>query len=145
MTLDMMIGLLNLDLKNEWMHLKFYLVTASRLTGLHAHEYKEFFLDAAKSEMAHVQAFQDLIVGLGGEPTIESNHFQLFNDPVQALKYALHMEQKVVSNYVSRQDDAKKLAETDKVNGTWIDVFLDSQIQDSREDADHLKQILKGL
>jgi hypothetical protein len=55
------------------------------------------------------------------------------------------MEEEVVTNYVRRQKDATLLEENDPVNGGWINVFLDSQIQDSREDADHFKQILKGI
>lgn len=141
MNLKEMIDLLNGDLRNEWKHLKFYLANASTLQGLHAHEYKEIFLEAAASEMKHVQAFQDLIVGLGGTPTTDANPFKVFNNVNDALSYALDMEDEVVRNYVQRQKDAGELAEVDMVNGGWIDVFLDGQIQDSREDADHMRQL----
>jgi bacterioferritin (cytochrome b1) len=145
MTLNDMIALLNGDLMNEWKHLRFYLANASLMTGLHAHEYKEFLLKAAEGEMGHVVAFQDLIIGLGGVPTTDSNPFLTTSDPTEVVKLALAMEDEVVKNYVQRQDDARKLATTDPVNGGWIDVFMDGQIQDSREDADHLRQILKGI
>jgi len=145
MTLEEMIRLLNIDLKNEWKHLHFYLSCASRLTGLHCHEYKELFLKAAQSEMGHVTAFSDLIVGLGGIPVHEPAPYEVFDKPEYALYYALVMENEVVANYVQRQKDASKLAENDPTNGGWIDVFMDAQIQDSREDADHLRQIIRGL
>lgn len=145
MNLNEMIDLLNNDLRNEWKHMRFYLANASTLVGLHAHEYKEIFMEAAASEMKHVLAFQDLIIGLGGVPTIVSNDFPVYTDVYEAVKYALSMEEEVVKNYIQRQKDAGLLAETDEVNGGWIDVFLDGQIQDSREDADHMKQLLKGL
>lgn len=130
---------------NEWTHLHFYLANASRLTGLHAHEYKEIFLKSAASEMQHVAAFQDLIVGLGGIPEKTHNSFEVYECPIYALKAALAMEEEVVKNYIQRQKDAASLGENDPINGGWIDVFLDSQIQDSRQDADHYKQILKGI
>lgn len=145
MTLNRMIALLNEDLKNEWKHLHFYLANASLVTGLHAHEYKELLLKSAASEMGHVTAFSDLIVGLGGVPTVQRNDFTISFDPVEIIRAALTMEEEVVSNYVQRQKDAQELSSLDPVNGGWIDVFLDGQIQDSREDADHLKQILRGL
>lgn len=145
MQLEEMIRLLNVDLRNEWKHLHFYLACASRLTGLHATEYKEYFLKAAQSEMGHVTAFTDLIIGLGGVPIHEPAPYDLFDRPGCALKYALAMEEDVVANYVQRQKDAARLAEFDPTNAGWIDVFLDGQIQDSRQDADHLKQIIKGL
>lgn len=145
MLLDQMIELLNIDLRNEWKHLHFYLACASRLTGLHAHEYKEVFLKAAQSEMGHVTAFTDLIIGLGGVPSHEPAPYELFERPEYALKYALKMEEEVVANYVQRQKDTQRMEEKDAVNAGWIDVFLDGQIQDSREDADHLKQIIKGF
>ncbi len=145
MTLNEMIATLNGDLMNEWKHLRFYLANASLVTGLHCHEYKELLLKAAASEMGHVTAFSDLIVGLGGQPTSDSNPFLTSSDPAEVVKMALVMEEEVVKNYVQRQDDARNLAVVDPVNGGWIDVFMDGQIQDSREDADHLKQILRGI
>lgn len=143
MQLADMIALLNNDLKNEWKHLRFYLANASFFMGIHAHEYKEFFLEAAASEMGHVTAFMDLILGLGGVPTTECNAFEIFESPESALRYALKMEDEVVANYIHRQEDAKSME--DKVNGGWIDVFLDGQIQDSRQDADHLRRIISGF
>ncbi len=142
MTLKEMIDLLNADLMNEWKHLRFYLANASTMDGMHCHEYKELFLEAAASEMKHVTAFSDLIVGLGGVPTNTANDIETFKNTTNCVRYALTMELDVVKKYVQRQKDAQKLAETDPVNGAWIDIFLDGQIQDSREDADHLKQIL---
>jgi bacterioferritin (cytochrome b1) len=141
MNLQGMIDLLNNDLKNEWKHLHFYLTNASLVSGLHAHEYKEFLLESAAGEMKHVTAFSDLIIGLGGSPTTEVAPFKTSRYADEILNAALKMEDEVVANYVQRQKDAQELAKVDPVNGGWIDVFLDGQIQDSREDADHLRRI----
>lgn len=137
---DLMIELLNNDLKNEWKHLRFYLHHASLVTGLHAPEYKEMLLEEAAGEMKHVTEFSDLIIGLGGIPTNESNSFETFTEPRQIIEYALKMEQEVVENYTTRMDQATEMG---GVDGRWIEIFLEGQIQKSREDVDHYRQILK--
>lgn len=142
-----MIDLLNGDLKNEWKHMRFYLYHASAVTGLFREEYKEFFLKEAAGEMAHVTEFSDVIFGLGGTPTTESNEFPKLSDPKEIIAYALEMEEYVVENYVQRMKDAQKLAEDryGGVDGTYLEIFLENQVQKSREDVDHYRQILRGI
>lgn len=142
MTKEEMIELLNSDLKNEWMHMSFYLHHASRVVGLYCHEYKEFFLKEAASEMNHVNEFSDVIVGLGGVPTTEINSFPKITDAYQIIEHALKMEENVVENYVNRIKDAEKLG---GVDGKWLEIFLEKQIEHSRVDVDHFRQILKGI
>ena len=138
---DKLIQQLNEDLKNEWKHLRFYLYHASAVTGLHCEEYKELFLKEATNEMAHVTAFSDMIIGMGGVATHESNDFEKFTKPKDILTYALAMEEEVVKNYTDRMIDAEYLG---GVDGQWLEIFLEGQIQDSREDVDHFRQILRG-
>lgn len=140
--LSCLIEKLNSDLKNEWKHLKFYLHHASRITGLHCEEYKEFLLKSAASEMEHVTAFSDLITGLGGIPTKESNEFPSLEAPEEILSYAANMEEEVFENYHIRMNEAEDLNNSD---GRWIIIFLEDQMKDSRQDLDHLKQILKNI
>lgn len=142
MNKQQIIDLLNNDLKNEWKHLRFYLYHASAVTGLHCAEYKELFLKEAAGEMVHVTAFSDMIRGLGGEATSESNYFPFLSKPEDIIRYAITMEEEVVSNYVQRMADALELGGTD---GQWLEIFLEGQIQDSREDVDHFKQIARGF
>ena len=136
-----MIQMLNDDLKNEWKHLRFYLYHASAVTGLHCAEYKELFLKEAASEMLHVSQFSDVIIGLGGVATFESNDFGKYTDPKDIMEYAVMMEEEVVKNYVQRMKDADELG---GVDGTWLEIFLEGQVQASREDLDHFKQIVHG-
>lgn len=142
MTKKEMIDLLNADLRNEWKHLRFYLYHASAVVGLHCEEYKELFLKEAASEMAHVTAFSDVIVGLGSKATHECNEFPILVRPEAIIAYAVEMEEEVVANYVQRMKDATELG---GVDGQWLEIFLEGQIQDSREDVDHFKQIMRGL
>ena len=100
--LNAVVELLNGDLKNEWKHHNFYLHSASLITGLHAKEYKEFLLKQAESEMHHIVQFSDLIVGLGGEPTKESNDFPSLKNPREILEYAAQMEEEVINNYYKK-------------------------------------------
>lgn len=140
MNKQQIIEILNTDLKNEWKHLRFYLYHASAVTGLHCAEYKELFLKEAAGEMAHVTEFSDMIIGLGGIATSESNVFPKLINPHDIISYALEMEKEVVENYVQRMQDAKTLE--DVVDGQWLEIFLEGQIQASREDVDHFRQIL---
>jgi len=136
-----MIDILNSDLKNEWKHLRFYLYHASAVSGPFTEEYKEMFLKEAAGEMSHVTEFSDLINGLGGTATEESNSFDKFTDPYEIISYALKMEEEVVANYVQRMKDADSLG---GVDGQWIEIFMENQIQKSRQDVDHYRQILKS-
>lgn len=149
MNKEKMIELLNADLKNEWKHLRFYLYHASAIVGLHAEEYKELLLKEAAGEMAHITEFSDLIIGLGGTASSESNDFPLLTDPKDIVLYALEMEEEVVANYVKRMKDANELSLSlegnDSVDGQWIEIFLEGQIQKSREDVDKYRQILRGI
>jgi len=136
-----MLRILNEDIKNEWKHLRFYLYHASAITGPFAEEYKELLLKEAAGEMEHVTQFSDLIIGLGGVATAESNAFETFEDPYDVISYAVKMEEEVVSNYVQRMKDAEALG---GVDGQWIEIFMENQVQKSRQDVDQYKQILRG-
>lgn len=106
-------------------------------------EVREFLTDAAKSEMKHVQEFQDLIIGLGGVPLSEANYFPKgFTAARDIIQYATDMENEVVSNYFQRMQDAATLGDTD---GRWVEVFLEDQMLHSRMDADNMKQMVAGM
>jgi bacterioferritin (cytochrome b1) len=147
MELSDVVALLNGDLKNEWKHFKFYLHHASAITGLHAHEYKEFLLEQAASEMKHVSQFSDMLVGLGTVPTTDNAEFPFLTTARSILEYALDMEIEVVENYTKRiaqLDEVRNSPET-SAHKKWIEIFLEKQIEDSRQDLDHIRQILKGV
>ncbi len=92
--------------------------------------------------MLHVSQFSDVIIGLGGTATFESNDFEKYTNPKDIMEYAVKMEEEVVNNYVQRMKDADDLG---GVDGTWLEIFLEGQVQASREDLDHFKQIVRGL
>lgn len=138
---------LNNDLRNEWTHLTFYLHSAALVQGLHATEYKELLQKEANKELLHVGQFSDMLIGLGVDPVDLSKEpfydkVPSLTDPKAILAHALKLEEEVVANYCQRMHEAEACACTD---GDWVHIFLENQIQDSREDVDHLKQILRGM
>jgi len=102
-TLPAFLEAMNNDLQNEWTHLKFYLYHASAITGLDVAEYREFFSDAAKGEMNHVQQFLDRLYGLNyASPAQTSHSFSVFSRADDALAHAIELETVVAENYVKR-------------------------------------------
>lgn len=142
MTRDELISLLNSDLRNERMHLNFYLFHASAITGLHAQEYREFLLDAAKGELEHVLAFQDRIFGLEGDCWPGANEHRRLELPEDILRYAAAIELEVVANYASR---IAQLEQSVLVEAPYLKVFYEDQMQDSYEDAERIRRILAGV
>lgn len=143
MNLETLIQNLKEDLKNERKHMLFYLTNASTVIGLSRFEIKEFLLEEAASEMKHVEQFQNLILGLNGEINdCEHNHFDVFKDAGEILTYAYKMETEVVYNYTRRIKEAQLLNDS---NGLWVEIFLETQIANSREDIDNIKQVLAGI
>ena len=58
------------------------------------------------------------------------------------------MEDEVVLNYINRIEDAQKLqlsSEEDRIDGRYIELFLEDQIVDSRTDADHIRMMLSSF
>jgi len=147
LTLENLIENLNNDLRNEWTHLTFYLHSAALVQGLHATEYKELLLEEANKELKHVSQFNDVLIGLGVSPMNLSKEpfidkVPSLTNPKEILAHALKLEEEVVANYCVRMHEAEACGCTD---GDWVHIFLEGQIQDSREDVDHLKQILRGI
>ena len=139
MTRDELISLLNADLRNERMHLGFYLYHASAVVGLHAHEYREFLIEAANGELEHVLAFQDRIYGLGGDVWPGANEFKRLENAEDILRYALAIEQEVVTNYTQR---LAELESCSLAEAAYLKVFYEDQLQDSYEDGEHIRRIL---
>lgn len=143
MTVEDFVKLMNADLHNEWTHLSFYLYHASAVSGLHAHEYKEFFTDAAKGEMQHVQQFLDRLFGFECKtPTAAGKVFPVFYKVADALTYALAIERDVVKIYAERISQAETLPDP---IGKYLAVFYEDQMQDSYEDAEHIQRLLSNL
>lgn len=132
------------DLRNERKHMLFYLTNAASIKGLDSIEYVEMFESEAKEEMAHVTEFQNMIIGLGGDlnelDAQGYERYEIFDNSVEALKYALSMEEEVVENYVNRIEMIENLE--NMTTKKWLEVFYEKQIEKSRADVDKYKRLL---
>jgi bacterioferritin (cytochrome b1) len=128
------------DLENEVTHMCFYTQSAATIQGLQRISIRDFLRKQAASEFNHVMEFSDLIIGLNGNPTVSPNPFPTLTNAVEILQYALKMEEDVVKNYMERIKEAESLGGED---GRWVVIFLEKQIEDSRNDLDNIKQMIK--
>lgn len=156
MTIDELVDKLNEDLANEYSHWAFYLHAATSIRGLHREELGEYLMDAAKSEMAHIEEFKRMIQGIITRRKLNKDvgtKIALYptdlSCPKAILRHALMMEDTVVSNYAQRIEDCCALQETgdseDAIDGKYVELFLEDQLTDSRSDADHIREMLEGL
>lgn len=143
LTLPAFLEFMNNDLQNEWTHLKFYLYHSAAITGMHAQEYREFFTDAAKGEMAHVQAFMDRLYGLNyPHPTQSSAAFSTFTNPEDALCHAIELEMHVAENYTKRLRQLAALEDAFPVTARYLTVFYEDQLKDSYEDCERMRRLM---
>ena len=143
MTLSQFLEIMNGDLANEWTHLSFYLYHASAVAGLHAHEYKEFFTEAAKGEMSHVQAFLDRLHGLNyAQPCQGPKAFSYASRVEDILTLAIKLEEDVVTNYTQRLVQLDDIAKAHPETAAYLKVFYEDQIQDSYEDCEHMRRLV---
>ena len=146
MTLPQFLEIMNGDLQNEWTHLQFYLYHASAASGLHAHEYKEFLTESAQGEMKHVQAFLDRLFGLNyTQPNQSGKVFSCATRVEDILTLAVRLEDEVVKNYAERLQQLDELAQAHPVQSAYLKVFYEDQLQDSYEDCEHLRRMLKNV
>jgi len=134
------------DLRNELTHMHFYLQSASLVQGLHAKEYKDHLLEESAKEMKHVSEFYDMMIGIGAQNHITNRPYQdklpKLNNPKDILRHALGLEEEVVSNYCKR---IKQVESLQCVDGAWLHIFMEKQVEASRVDVDELRQIIKGI
>jgi rubrerythrin len=153
--MDKLIESLMGDLANEYAHWHFYVQAATNVRGLHRQEIGEFFSEQASGEMKHIGEFRRMIRGVltrrGIErhiPSTNADFKQAMSCPKQLLEAALEMEDNVVKNYVQRKSEAENLCDSenidDKIDATYIALFLEDQILDSRGDADNIREMIKN-
>jgi ferritin-like protein len=154
MNIEQMVDLLMGDLANEYAHMHFYMQAATNVRGLHRQEIGEFFSEQASSEMKHVDEFRKMIQGIITRrnlnktvPNTVAEFKEELTCPRGLLKAALEMEDQVVLNYVTRHSQAETLASggnEDAIDGTYVALFLEDQILDSRGDADNIREMLEN-
>lgn len=153
--IEELVDLLMQDLSREYSHWHFYMQASTSIKGLHREEIGEFLLKEAGGEMKHIEEFSRVLNGLIArrklDKKISTNVAFFKNDlscPKEILKEALSMEEIVVSQYVERIEYASNLQNNgglDRVDGKFVELFLEDQILDSRSDADHIRMMIENL
>jgi ferritin-like protein len=154
MNIEEFVDLLIVDLSNEYAHMHFYIQACTSVKGLHRQEISEFFNEQAQSEMKHVEEFRRMIQGIITRrklnkkiPNLVADFKENLSCPKALLRAALEMEDQVVSNYVLRHSQAESLSENgseDSIDGTYVALFIEDQILDSRGDADNIREMLES-
>lgn len=143
MTLPEFLEKMNHDLQNEWTHLQFYLYHAAAATGLHAEEYREFLVDAAKGEMEHVLQFTHRLFGFGFTlPTAMGHSFPKFTRVADILTHAIALETEVATTYARRLNEIDLLKDAHPVTAAYLTIFYENQLEDSYEDCEKLRRIM---
>lgn len=155
MNISKFVELLSEDLSREYSHWNFYIQAATSITSLHREELGEFLLEQSKEEMGHIEEFKRVLHGIITRRNLDfSVHTRIaefknnLSCPEEILKEALRLEDEVVANYVQRIEDANKLQENggeDRIDGKFVELFLEDQILDSRSDADNIRMMIKKI
>jgi len=142
--IDLLIANLQEDLANERMHCLFYQQSAAIVTGMFRQEFRELFLEEAKSELVHVDEFATLIVQLGGCPETTVAPLPLPHAEKCAIvlcQKAYEIEQQVAKKY----SDRLKLEYGDFPEADYVKLFYEDQLQDSQKAAFEFKLLSHRL
>jgi bacterioferritin (cytochrome b1) len=144
-----MIARLQRDLQNEHRHMQLYLYHVSSVFGLHAPEYREFFEKAAASEMQHIIAFQDRIIGLCGKAPVLTAGADFLpvvsHDPEVALDYAIALETEVARNYTLTLRELEATTYEEFPEAAYMKIFYEDQLKDSYEDCERMRTFRRSL
>lgn len=141
MTNEALIEAVNSDLANERKHLAFYQHASVMIGSLHRQELREYLFKEAQSELLHVDQFSELVVHLGGVPSMNINEFPVdLTCPAAILRYAVEMEEEVATIYAERLRDTDDMEDSDTA---YVHVFYEAQIEDSWKAAKELKQMIR--
>src|SRR5206468_8786147 len=93
------IELLNKALAVEYSAVIQYIQFAALIQGPDRKLYKEVFEDSSKESREHAQIVSDLIVSIGGTPTIETARIRQATDAKEMLQHALATENEAMETY----------------------------------------------
>lgn len=130
---------LNEDLAAEWGTVIRYTQQASKSFGIMGAELREMFAREVQDELGHATFLTDVIVDLGGEPTIRPKEFPTPDGSKAMLELDLEMELNDVENYKKRAQQAEELGEAE------LKVRLEEMAADEAGHARELRRLLKGM
>jgi len=136
---DQLIEYLNADLAAELGTIIRYNYQASKVSGLEGMPLRDLFRDEIEDELGHAAFLSDVIVDLGGEPTIEPKEFDKVDGIKAMLEQDIAMEMEDVKNYILHAELAAELGEVE------VKLQLEEFAVDEAGHARELGRILRGL
>jgi len=98
------VDLLNKALSVEYSAVIQYIQFAALIQGADRRIYKEIFEDSSKESREHAQIVSDLIVSIGGTPTIETARIRQTSDVKEMLQFSLATEKEALETYQKAHD-----------------------------------------
>ena len=139
MTKETLIDGLNEDLAAELGTIVRYNYQASKCFGPGGIELREMFEDEIKDETGHARFLSDVIVDLGGEPTVSPKPFDKPTDIRAAIELDVRLEQQDAVTYMKHADMAGQLGLID------LRLKLEEIAAEESAHARVLQRLLKGM
>ena len=136
---DQLMDYLNADLAAELGTIIRYNYQASKVSGLDGMPLRELFREEIEDELGHAAFLSDVIVDLGGEPTITPKEFDKVDGIKAMLEQDIAMEMEDVKNYILHAELAAELGEVE------VKLQLEEFAADEAGHARELGRILRGL
>jgi bacterioferritin len=130
---------LNQDLSAEWGTILRYTYQTSKTSGLQGFAFRDFLMGKIQDELSHAFFFSDVIVDLGGKPTLVPKKSEKVENPREMLKQDIAMELEDVVNYKEHSKLAVGLGEVEPK------LKLEEMAADEAGHARELSRILRGL
>lgn len=132
------VELLNSDLADEYQAVLMYLTYAARVAGPHRPALRAFFQSEIPEELGHAQFLADKIVSLGGVPTVTPSDVPSATGPRAMLEAVLVAEQKAITAYKQRIEQAAALGDK------GLSTHLETMVEDETTHYEETAKILKG-
>jgi bacterioferritin len=130
---------LNQDLSAEWGTILRYTYHSSKTSGLQGFAFRDFLMGKIQDELSHAFFLSDVIVDLGGKPTLVPKKSEKVEDLREMLKQDIAMELEDVVNYKEHSKLAVGLGEVEPK------LKLEEMAADEGGHARELSRILRGL
>lgn len=130
---------LNRDLAAELGTIIRYNYQSSKISGPDGIPLRELMRDELNDELGHASFLSDVIVDMGGEPTIEPQEFEKMESTKAMLEQNVAMEMEDAQNYIQHAQLAAQLGEVE------LKIQLDEFAADEASHARHLGRILRGI
>ena len=136
---DKLIENLNEDLAAELGTIIRYNYQASKVSGLEGMPLRELLRGEIEDELGHASFLSDVIVDMGGEPTIVPKEFDKVEGIKAMLEQDIAMEMADVKNYILHAELAAELGEAE------LKFQLEEFAADEAGHARELGRILRGF